>query len=85
MSRPRRGRILRCMLPEIGPQSGVLLVLIGLVLVLCALAWRRWAVSGGANRSDAALASVFRIMVGVAGGIVLASVLLLMLVVALAR
>jgi len=73
-------------LPELAlPQLGALLVLLGLALVLCAMAWRWWAVAGTTGRQEVGVASVFRIMVGVAGGIVLAQVLLLLLVIALAR
>ena len=74
------------MLPELAlPQLGALLLLLGLVLVLSAMAWRSWSVAGTAGRREVSVGSVVRVMVGVAGGIVLAQVVLLLLVAALAR
>jgi TRAP-type C4-dicarboxylate transport system permease small subunit len=74
------------MLPEVAfPQVAALLVLLGLALVICAMGWRWWATVGTGGQRDVGVASIFRIMVGVAGGIVLAMVLLLVLTAALAR
>jgi uncharacterized membrane protein YidH (DUF202 family) len=74
------------MLPEVAlPQLAALLILIGLAFVLCAMAWRWWDTVGTAGQRDVGVASIFRIMVSVAGGIVLAMVLLLLLTAALAR
>ena len=67
------------------PQAGALLVLLGLLLVLWSLVWRWWAVAGAARQGKLGGGSVLRIMVGVAGGIVLAQVLLFVMVAALAR
>jgi hypothetical protein len=72
------------MLPELGlPRVAALLVLLGLALVICAMGWRWWTSAGIGGREDVGVASIFRIMVGVAGGIVLATVLLVLLVAAL--
>jgi hypothetical protein len=71
-------------MPEIAlPQVAALLVLLGLMLVLCAMGRRWWATAGTAGQRDVGVASIFRIMVGVAGGILLAMVLLVLLIVAL--
>ena len=71
-------------MPEIAlPQVAALLVVIGLALVLFAMV-RRWSATvetGG--QGGMGVLSIFRIMVGVAEGIVLAMVLLLVLMVAL--
>ena len=73
-------------LPEMGlPQVAALLVVIGLALVLSAMSWRFWAAAGTADHRDLGAVSVFRIMLGVAGGIVLAVVLLTLLAAALAQ
>jgi hypothetical protein len=71
-------------MPEIAlPQVAALFVLLGLVLVLCAMGWRWWATAGAGGQRDVVVASIFRITLGVAGGIVLAMVLLTLLAAAL--
>ena len=67
------------------PQVAALLVVIGIALVLSAMSWRFWAAAGTADHRDLGAVSVFRIMLGVAGGIVLAVVLLTLLAAALAQ
>lgn len=47
------------------------------------MGWRLWTVAGTTSQNTVGAASVLRIMVGVAGGIVLAAVLLLLLAAAL--
>jgi hypothetical protein len=75
--------MLVCM-PEIAlPQAAAVLVVVGLALVLSAIGWLWSASAGTGGQGDAGVASIFRIMVGVAGGIVLAMVLLVLLIVAL--
>ena len=64
---------------------GVVLIPIGLVLVVLALATRPWAVVRTTSHGSITGGDVLRIMVGVAGGIVLAMVFLLMVTFALAQ
>ena len=73
------------MLPEFGPHAALLLVLLGFVMVLCALGLRvRFGAAGGASdHRDVGGPSVGRIALGVALGIVLAVVLLNLIAVAL--